>query len=122
MSYDTVYHAISIEKMVDDYFSDNIQIGMSDCPFQFWQEKKSVWGPLHKLALFYLSCPPSSVYSERVCSAAGHLISEQHRRLLLINVEKMMFIKTNFHQQDLLQPQLRPENPQRPVDSRNDSV
>lgn len=69
MSTATAYDAITIERMVDDYFSDSIQIGMSDCPFHYWQEKKAIWRPLHKLALHYLSCPPSSVNSERLqCS------------------------------------------------------
>lgn len=71
MSSDTAYHAITIEKMMDDYFCDCIRIGMSGCPFDYWQEKKSVWEPLQKLALHYLNCPPSSAYWERVFSSAG---------------------------------------------------
>lgn len=105
MSTVIAFDAITIERMVDDYFSDGIQKGMSDCPFHYWQEKKkAIWRPLHKLALLYLSCPLSSVYSERVFSATGKLVNDRRRRLLPQTAEKMMFIKMNFkfNQQDLL--------------------
>lgn len=70
--------------------------------FFSFQYSKEIWRPLYKLALHYLSCPPSSVYSERVFSTAGNLVTNRRRRLLPQNVEEMMFIKMNwkFHEEE----------------------
>ncbi|XP_063785619.1 olfactory receptor 11A1-like [Pseudophryne corroboree] len=40
MSTVTAYDTVTIQRMVDDYFSDSIQIGMSDNPCHYWKEEK----------------------------------------------------------------------------------
>lgn len=93
---------VTIQRMVEDYFHDTVQVGMLQSAFFSFQYSKEIWRPLYKLALHYLSCPPSSVYSERVFSTAGNLVTNRRRRLLPQNVEEMMFIKMNwkFHEED----------------------
>lgn len=44
--------------------SDTVQVGMLQSAFFSFQYSKEIWRALYKLALHYLSCPPSSVYSE----------------------------------------------------------
>ncbi|XP_063797812.1 Na(+)/H(+) exchange regulatory cofactor NHE-RF4 [Pseudophryne corroboree] len=62
---------------------------------------------------------------ERDFSTAGNLVSDQHRRLLPQNVEKMMFIKMNYQfLEEDLSWQLHPKNTEAPamVDSRGDNL
>lgn len=55
---------VTIQRMVEDYFHDTVQVGMLQSAFFSFQYSKEIWRALYKLALHYLSCPPSSVYSE----------------------------------------------------------
>jgi hypothetical protein len=61
----------------------------------YWYRHKSEWPALTRLALSYLSCPPSSVTSERVFSLTGNIVSKKCCALLPGNIGRLAFIKFN---------------------------
>ncbi len=61
----------------------------------YWYRHKSEWPALTRLALSYLSCPPSSVTSERVFSLTGNIVSKKRCALLPGNIGRLAFIKFN---------------------------
>ncbi len=58
---------------------------------RYWYRHKNEWP-----ALSYLSCPPSSVTSERVFSLAGNIVTKKRCALLPGNIGKLAFIKFNY--------------------------
>ena len=54
---------------------------------------KNEWPSLTRLALSYLSCPPSSVTSERVFSLTGNIVTKKRCALLPGNIGRLAFIK-----------------------------
>ena len=62
---------------------------------KYWYRHKNEWPALTRLALSYLSCPPSSVTSERVFSLAGNIVTKKRCALLPGNIGKLAFIKFN---------------------------
>ena len=62
----------------------------------YWYRHKNEWPALTRLALSYLSCPPSSVTSERVFSLAGNIVTKERCALLPGNIGKLAFIKFNY--------------------------
>lgn len=62
----------------------------------YWYRHKNEWPALTRLALSYLSCPPSSVTSERVFSLAGNIVTKKRCALLPGNIGKLAFIKFNY--------------------------
>jgi hypothetical protein len=44
---------------------------------KYWYRHKNEWPSLTRLALSYLSCPPSSVTSERVFSLTGNIVTKK---------------------------------------------
>ena len=65
-------------------------------PLSFWREEKSVYPTIAKVARRYLSCPASSVYSERLFSEAGNVFEEHRARLLPRNGEQLLFLHHNL--------------------------
>ena len=63
---------------------------------RYWYRHKDEWPALTRLALSYLSCPPSSVTSERVFSLAGNIVTKKRCALLPGNISKLAFIKFNY--------------------------
>ena len=63
---------------------------------RYWYRHKNEWPALTRLALSYLSCPPSSVTSERVFSLAGNIVAKKRCALLPGNIGKLAFIKFNY--------------------------
>ena len=51
---------------------------------------------LSEMAQKYLSCPPSSVESERLFSIGGNIITSKRNRLGADNSEKLMFLNYNL--------------------------
>jgi hypothetical protein len=62
---------------------------------RYWYGHKEEWPALTRLALSFLSCPPSSVTSERVFSLTGNIVSKKRCALLPGNIGRLAFIKFN---------------------------
>lgn len=82
--------------MVEKYLHDNKTIGAKEDPLTYWEKRRSMWPALTKLAVLYLSCPPSSVFSENVFSAAEGLVTKQKSTLEVEGVEHLLFLKANL--------------------------
>lgn len=77
------------------FYSSFKRIGLTECPLKWWKENESNFPHLAKIAKKYLSAPPSSVFSERVFSLAGNIITERRSSLLSSKAEMLVFIKSN---------------------------
>ena len=56
-------------------------------PLDYWAAKLDLWPQLAEIALDKLSCPSSSVVSERVFSAAGAIVTPRRTHLSTKNAE-----------------------------------
>ncbi|RXN24940.1 zinc finger BED domain-containing 4 [Labeo rohita] len=79
---------------VEAYLADG-DISLTNDPVKYWSGKLQCWPNLTRFALQHLSCPPTSVQSERVFSTAGNVVSPQHANLDPSHVEQLVFIKVN---------------------------
>ncbi|VEL25005.1 unnamed protein product [Protopolystoma xenopodis] len=92
------HHQQRVEHMVADYMgSVSVQdaIRPDDDPMHYWVSRLDQWPELAQYALEVLACPPASVLSERVFSAAGGVVTEKRTRLSTGSVDKLTFIKMN---------------------------
>lgn len=62
--------------------------------YSYWDSSPFIY--LKKVALKYLSAPPSSVASEQLFSAAGQLYSDRRSCLLGENADKLLFLAYNI--------------------------
>ena len=62
----------------------------------WWAENRARFPTLSKLALQYLSPPPTSVPSERLFSTAGDIYDEKRNKLDPERAETLLFIKNNL--------------------------
>ena len=65
-------------------------------PLVWWQDNRLHYPLLAKLALKYLSAPPSSVSSERLFSVAGNVLSDNRNRLSPANAEMLILLHENL--------------------------
>ncbi|KAM8960467.1 zinc finger BED domain-containing protein 4-like [Pelodytes ibericus] len=65
-------------------------------PLSFWDQKKIVWPALSVVAQKLLSCPATSVQSERVFSITGNILNPQRSRMSPHLMEQMAFLKFNL--------------------------
>ncbi|XP_053158012.1 zinc finger BED domain-containing protein 4-like [Hemicordylus capensis] len=65
-------------------------------PIQFWATHHQVWPDLATVARRFLSCPPSTVQSERVFSMAEDVVTPHRSRLEADLVERLVFLKANL--------------------------
>lgn len=87
----------SAAAVVEEYFQDESSgITVKDDPLTYWQGKLRRWPALTRVAIQYLSCPPCSLHSECVFSAAKHLVSEHCASPGFDNIEQLMFLKMNL--------------------------
>uniref|UniRef100_A0ABM5FI97 Zinc finger BED domain-containing protein 6-like isoform X1 n=2 Tax=Pogona vitticeps TaxID=103695 RepID=A0ABM5FI97_9SAUR len=84
----------SAEIMVREYLAEPTQPPESD-PLQYWARKSAIWPELSTVAMDLLSCPPTSVQSERVFSHLSDLLRPHRSRLDPVMVERLSFIKAN---------------------------
>lgn len=63
---------------------------------KLWRDSALLFPALAKVARKYLSCPASSVYSERLFSEAGNVYEEKRSRLLPRTGEKLLFLHHNL--------------------------
>ncbi|XP_029443889.1 zinc finger BED domain-containing protein 4-like isoform X3 [Rhinatrema bivittatum] len=82
------------ETSVKRYFAEPIE-DMATDPLAYWAHKAEVWPDLAKVAQHFLSCPPTSVPSERVFSMVGD-VNTHHAQLAPELVEQLVFIKINL--------------------------
>ena len=75
--------------------SNNGRVHCQDL-LDYWYHHKDEWPALTRLALSYLSCPPSSVTSERVFSLTGNIVSKKPCALLPGSIGRLAFIKFNY--------------------------
>ena len=65
-------------------------------PFDWWKSHALYLQSLSKLAVRYLSSPPSSVESERTFSIGGNIITRRRTKLRPDNTEQMIFLNANL--------------------------
>ena len=63
---------------------------------KLWKDSALLFPTLAKVARKYLSCPASSVYSERLFSEAGNVYEEKRSRLLPRTGEQLLFLHHNL--------------------------
>ncbi|KAG9472738.1 zinc finger BED domain-containing protein 6-like [Eleutherodactylus coqui] len=82
--------------MVERYLQDNKTIGAKDDPLVYWQKRSWLWPALTKLAITYLTCPPSSVFAERVFKYPRPFMNTQRRPDIMEGMEHIVFLKVNL--------------------------
>lgn len=82
--------------MVERYLQDNKTIGAKDDPLTYWQKRTWLWPALTKLAVMYLTCPPSSVFAEMVFKSPRGFMDPQHRPDIMEGMEHIVFLKVNL--------------------------
>ncbi|XP_068091441.1 zinc finger BED domain-containing protein 6-like [Hyperolius riggenbachi] len=82
--------------MVEKYLQDNKTIGAKDDPLIYWQKRTWLWPALTKLAIMYLTCPPSSVFAERVFRSRRAVTDSQPSSDGMEGMEHITFLKVNL--------------------------
>lgn len=67
-----------------------------ETPLEYWRNKRERFPDLAKVARKYLSAPCTSTDSERLFSAASHVLDEKKNRLACHKAEKLLFVKKNI--------------------------
>ncbi|XP_040182933.1 zinc finger BED domain-containing protein 6-like [Rana temporaria] len=84
------------EKMVTSYLDCSlVPDNLSYDPMNYWVCKLDQWPELAQFAIQLLTCPPSSVLSERVFREVGGVIHPKCTKLSAARVERLTFIKMN---------------------------
>ncbi|XP_062278075.1 zinc finger BED domain-containing protein 4-like [Scomber scombrus] len=71
-------------------------IPRNESPLQYWKSNMSRFPALAKAARKYLSAPCTSVDSERLFSAASHVVDEKRNRIQCEKAEMLLFVKKNL--------------------------
>uniref|UniRef100_A0A803THY3 BED-type domain-containing protein n=1 Tax=Anolis carolinensis TaxID=28377 RepID=A0A803THY3_ANOCA len=85
----------SAECSVNRYFEEPPEIISCD-PLAYWASRDHMWPDLSHVARQFLSCPPTSVQSERVFSLAGDVVTPHRSLVDPQTVEKLVFLKANL--------------------------
>lgn len=67
-------------------------------PLMWWKYNLEAHPNIGSMVHKYLSCPPSSVYSERLFSEAGNVYEEKRNQLKPENAGMLVFLKHNLRQ------------------------
>ncbi|XP_078487107.1 zinc finger BED domain-containing protein 4-like [Ciona intestinalis] len=78
------------------------RIKSSKSPLDFWMDHRVDCPALFSLAVSLLSCPPTSVSSERLFSSSGVIVSPLRNRLKPKNVEVLKFLHYNLRKLNFL--------------------
>ena len=84
-------------------YSNRPILGRDMDPVKFWKDEQFVYPNISRVARRYLSCPASSVYSERLFSEAGNVFEDHRARLLPRTGERLLFLHHNLPQFPLTQ-------------------
>jgi len=79
---------------VEEYLRED-KIPFSQCPFNWWLNKKNKYPILAKMARIHLAIPATSTPSERLFSDAGNLLSAKRSRMNSELFQRIMFLKRN---------------------------
>ena len=82
------------EKEVSTFFNENAAPSSTD-PLRWWQTHESRFSLLSNVAKQVLCVPATSVPSERVFSAAGHIVSKLRAALSPGNIDALIFLQQN---------------------------
>ncbi|MEE6508850.1 hypothetical protein FKM82_023263, partial [Ascaphus truei] len=82
--------------MVEKYLHDNKTIGAKEDPLVYWEMRKWLWPALTKLAIMYLTCPPSSIFAERVFRFPHAFVDKQKLPDIMEGMEHIVFLKANL--------------------------
>ncbi|XP_065665553.1 uncharacterized protein LOC136086979 [Hydra vulgaris] len=85
----------AINQEIDNYLSLPL-LENTGCPFLWWSKCGMQFEKLKKMALKYLTAPPSSIESERLFSAGGDIYEATRSRLKADNGEYLMFVHYNL--------------------------
>ncbi|KAI2649236.1 Zinc finger BED domain-containing protein 4 [Labeo rohita] len=85
----------STTQQLDGYLSE-VPIPRSDNLLVYWKNNHGRFPDLAKMACKYTSAPCTSTDSERLSSAAAHVLDEKRNRLHCDKAEKLLFIKKNL--------------------------
>ncbi|XP_041641811.1 zinc finger BED domain-containing protein 4-like [Cheilinus undulatus] len=85
----------STAQQLDGYLSE-APIPRSDNPLAYRRNNQGHFSDLAKMAHKDLSAPCTSTDSERLFSAAAHVLDEKRNRLHCDKAEKLLFIKKNL--------------------------
>lgn len=83
-----------VREQLTRYLAEPVVINTN--PIEWWASNSHKYPLLHKPALRYISCPPSSVASESLFSTTGHIDTDNRSSLLTENIEILAFIKKNI--------------------------
>ncbi len=86
--------SLSFEEFV--FYSKEGLIEDNEDPIVYWRMKRDAYPILANLARKFLSCPPTSVPSERLFSSAGNIYSDRRSHLDTRRAEKLLFLKYNL--------------------------
>ncbi|XP_060094006.1 zinc finger BED domain-containing protein 6-like [Heteronotia binoei] len=88
--------ALVAREEVGAYVRDYVgYIGANTDPLIYWQRKRHAWPSLFLVALRYASCPPTSISSKTLFSAAVPDMNANLARLSLNTAEVLSFIRMN---------------------------
>ena len=76
-------------------YENEKEISRSENPFEWWAMNRRKYPRLSQLAYKYLCIPATSVASERMFSASGHLTSDRRSRLTPDNANILLFLNKN---------------------------
>ncbi|XP_072010597.1 zinc finger BED domain-containing protein 6-like [Engystomops pustulosus] len=82
--------------MVERYLQDNKTIGAKADPLIYWQKHAWLWPALSKLAIMYLTCPPSSRFAEMVFTSPQASMDTPHRADIMDGMEHILFLRVNL--------------------------
>ena len=86
---------LNISRELTNYNKEPL-LKLSDNPFDWWKKNRKLFPHLSKMARKYLSCPPTSVESERLFSIGGNIMTDHRNRLGAENCEILMFLNYNL--------------------------
>lgn len=83
----------SLDEHLKSYFKEPLLQRNADI-FHYWASSPYIY--LRRVAIKYLSTPPTSIASEQLFSAAGQIYADRRANLLGENVEKLLFLAYNI--------------------------
>jgi hypothetical protein len=84
-----------LETEITTYLSESRPQIKSD-PLHWWKVNSKKYPILSDSARQYLSAPASSIFSERIFSAAGRILDDSRSTMSGENVERLLFLKYNL--------------------------
>ena len=107
-STNTSFNRIDIQREIEKYKSIT-KLDEKEDPMKWWKDNSIIFPCLSILAQKYLSCPPSSVESERVFSGGGNIYTPNRNRIIPEMGERLMFLHFNLR----LMPKLKYKLPKK---------